>query len=79
MNGATRKQVEKFKYLGVAFTSDKELDTRKGKDGAVMRAFHYSVVVKQKLKSMVPKRDKSILEHLRKRHFFVRGKLMMKK
>ena len=49
MNGAIRKQVEKFKYLGVAFTSDKELDTRIGKAGAVMRAFHYSVVVKRKL------------------------------
>ena len=32
VNGATLKQVEKFKYLGVAFTSDgrqdEELDTR---------------------------------------------------
>ena len=35
VNGATLKQVEKFKYLGVAFTSDgrqdEELDTRIGK------------------------------------------------
>ena len=42
VNGATLKQVEKFKYLGVAFTSDgrqdEELDTRKGKASAVMRA-----------------------------------------
>ena len=32
VNGATLKQLEKFKYLGIAFTSDKrqddELDTR---------------------------------------------------
>ena len=50
MNGATLKQVEKFKYLGVAFTSDErqdeELDTRIGKAGAVMRALHYPVVMK---------------------------------
>ena len=35
VNGATLKQVEKFKYLGVAFTSDgrqdEELDTRKAR------------------------------------------------
>ena len=53
MNGATLKQVEKFKYLGVAFTSDgrqdEELDTRIGKDSAVMRALHYSVVMKREL------------------------------
>ena len=40
VNGATLKQVEKFKYLGVAFTSDgrqdEELDTRIGKTSAVM-------------------------------------------
>ena len=43
VNGATLKQVEKFKYLGVAFTSDgrqdEELDTQIGKASAVMRAF----------------------------------------
>ena len=53
MNGATLKQVEKFKYLGVAFTSDgrqnEELDTRIGKASAVMRALHYSVVMKREL------------------------------
>ena len=53
MNGATLKQVEKFKYLGVAFTSDRrqneELDTRIGKASAVMRALHYSVVMKREL------------------------------
>ena len=49
----TLKQVEKFKYLGVAFTSDgrqdKELDTQIGKTSTVMRALHYSVVMKRKL------------------------------
>ena len=49
-NGATLKQVEKFKYLGVTFTSDGRLDRelviRIGKAIAVMRALHYSVVMK---------------------------------
>ena len=53
VNGATLKQVEKFKYLGIAFTSDgrqdEELDTRIGKASAVMRALHYSVVMKREL------------------------------
>ena len=53
MNGATLKQVEKFKNLGVAFTSDRrqdeELDTRISKASAVMRALHYSVVMKREL------------------------------
>ena len=53
VNGATLKQVEKFKYLGVAFTGDgsqkEELDTRIGKTRAVMRALHYSVVMKREL------------------------------
>ena len=53
VNGATLKQVEKFKYLGVAFTSDgrqdEELDTRIGKASAVMQALHYSVVMKREL------------------------------
>ena len=44
VNEATLKQVEQFKYLGVAFTShrrqDEELDTRIGKASAVMRALH---------------------------------------
>ena len=47
------KHVEKFKYLEVAFTSDErqdeELDTRIGKVSAVMRALHYSVVMKREL------------------------------
>ena len=53
VNGATLKQVEKFKYLGVAFTSDgrqdEELDTRISKASAVMRALHYLVVMKREL------------------------------
>ena len=53
VNGATLKQVEKFKYLGVAFTSDRrqdeELDTRISKASAVMWALHYSVVMKWEL------------------------------
>ena len=53
VNGTTPKQVEKFKYLGVAFTSDgrqdEELDTRIGKATAVMRALRYLVVMKREL------------------------------
>ena len=57
MNEATLKQVEKFKYLGVAFTrdgrQDEELDTRKINKAAlndtVMRVLHFSVVMKQKI------------------------------
>ena len=53
VNGVTLKQVENFKYLGVAFTSDEkqdeELDTRIGKASAVMRALQYSVVLKREL------------------------------
>ena len=53
VNEATLKQVEKLKYLGVAFTSDarqeEELDTRIGKASAVMRALHYSVAMKREL------------------------------
>ena len=53
VNGATLKQIEKFKYLGVVFTSDggqdEELDTRMGKASAVMRALHYLIVMKREL------------------------------
>ena len=53
MNGATLKQVEKFKYLGVELTNDEkleeELDTQIGKAGAVMRALHCLVVMKREL------------------------------
>ena len=55
VNGATLKQVEKFKYLGVALTSDvrqnEELDTRIGKASAEMRALllgcHETRIVKK--------------------------------
>ena len=51
VNRTTLKQVEKFKYLGVAFMSDgrqdEELDTRIDKASAAMRALHYSVVMKR--------------------------------
>ena len=53
VNKATVKQVEKFKYLGVAFTSavrqDKALVTRIGKARVVVRVLHYSVVMKREL------------------------------
>ena len=57
MNKATLKQVEKFKYLGVAFTTDgrqdEELDTRKinkaGLSDTVMQVLQFSVVMKQKI------------------------------
>ena len=51
VNGATLKQVEKFKYLGVTFISDgrqdEELDTQISKASAVMQALPFSVVMKQ--------------------------------
>ena len=53
VNGATLKQVEKFKYLGVTFTSDgrhdEALDTRIRKASVVMRALHHLVVMKREL------------------------------
>ena len=57
MNEAAPKHVEKFKYLGVAFTrdgsQDEELDTRKihkaGLNDTVMRVWHFLVVMKQKI------------------------------
>ncbi|TWW59340.1 hypothetical protein D4764_06G0008700 [Takifugu flavidus] len=46
-------QVEKFKYLGVLFTSEgrmeQEIDRRIGAASAVMRTLHWSVVVKREL------------------------------
>ena len=46
------KQVEKFKYIGVAFTSNgrqhEELDTQIGQASAVMQALNNSIVMKQK-------------------------------
>ena len=51
VNGKTLKKVEKFKYLGVAFTSDgrqdEELDTRIGTGSAVKAS--KSVVMKREL------------------------------
>ena len=56
VSGATPKQVEKFKYLGVTFTSegrqDEELHIQIGKACAVMRALHYLVVIKRELKAL---------------------------
>ena len=53
VGGVKLKQVEKFKYLGVAFTSDgtqdEEMDIRISKAGAVMHALHRSVVIKREL------------------------------
>ena len=53
VNGATLKQVEKFEYLRVTLASDgrqdEEMDTRIGKACAVMRALHYSIVMKPEL------------------------------
>ena len=55
-NETTMKQVEKFKYLGVAFTSDvrqdEELDTRIGKASAVIQSLHNSVVMKREMSKM---------------------------
>ncbi|TWW71177.1 hypothetical protein D4764_17G0006600 [Takifugu flavidus] len=46
-------QVEKFKYLGVLFTSEgrmeQEIDRRIGAASAVMQTLHWSVVVKREL------------------------------
>ena len=57
VNDATLKQVEKFKYLRVAFTSDgrqdEERDTRMAKRFPVMQDLHYSVVMKKELPKKV--------------------------
>ena len=51
LSGATQKQVYKFKYLGVAFTSDerqnKELGIPIGNASAMMKALHNSVVMRR--------------------------------
>jgi len=53
VSGNTLQQVEKFKYLGVVFTSDgrrsKEIDTGIGKANAVLRKLCRSVTTKQAL------------------------------
>ena len=50
VNGATLKQIEIFKYLGVALPSDgrqeEKLDTRISKASAVTQALHYAVALK---------------------------------
>ena len=66
VNGETLKQVKKFKYLGVAFTSDgrqdEEIDTQIGKASAVMRALHYSVFMKREFsKKQSPQFSKQLL------------------
>ena len=47
------KQVEKYKYLGVAFTSnerqDENLNVLSGKPNAVMQALHHLVVSNREL------------------------------
>ena len=52
-SGTVLRQVEKFKYLGVAFTSDgrqdKEIDARIGQASAVLRELQRSVVLKREL------------------------------
>ena len=57
VNGATLKQVEKYRYFGVAFTSggrqDEEQDTRIDKASAEMRAFHESWLVTERVRSQV--------------------------
>ena len=53
VGGVSLKQTEKLKDLVVTFTNDgrqdEVLDVRSGKASAVMRALHYSVVLKWKL------------------------------
>ena len=53
VSGNTLQQVEKFKYLGVVFTSggrrSEEIDIRVGKANAVLREFYWSVVRKREL------------------------------
>ena len=53
IGGVLLKQSEKFKHLGVSFTSDgrenRKLDIRIGKASAVMRQLHRSVVLKREL------------------------------
>ena len=50
VGGVSLKHVEKFKYLGIAFTSDEgqneKLDVQSGKAIAIMRVLYHSVVLK---------------------------------
>ena len=51
IDGVALNSLEKFKYLGVSFTSDgrqnSEMDIRVRKASAVMRQLHRSVVLKR--------------------------------
>jgi len=53
VSGNTLQQVEKFKYLGMVFTSDgrpnKKIDARIGKANPVLRGLNSSVVTKREL------------------------------
>ena len=53
VSGNTLQQVEKFKYLGVVFTSDgtrsEETDTQIGKTNAVLRELYRSMATKCEL------------------------------
>ena len=66
VGGVKLKQVEKFKYLGVAFTSDgtqdEEMNIRISKAGAVMQALHRLIVMKRELSEK--KKTCCILLHL---------------
>ena len=52
-NGVILQQTEKFKYLGVTFSSDarqnNELDTRIRKSSVIMRQLYRSVVLRREL------------------------------
>jgi len=55
LSGNTLQQVEKFKYLGVVFTSDQrhnKIDARVGKTNAVLGKLYHSVVTERKLLNM---------------------------
>jgi len=50
VSGSTLQQVEKFKYLGVIFTSDgRQIDTGIGEANVVLRELYRSVVTKREL------------------------------
>ena len=53
VSGNKPQQVERFKYLGVAFASDggrnKKIDSRNGKANAILRESYRSVSTKQEL------------------------------
>ena len=73
ISGISNELEKKFKYLGIAFTSDRrqdeELDVQSGKSSAVKRALHHSVVLKQELS-----RETKLLEF---KSIFVPSSLMV--